>query len=68
MRADEWKEYALCHVTDGSDKTWIEKPDEVTERRLARVCSRCPVIEECYGWVVDSGASGIFAAGEWFDD
>ena len=58
-------EYAEAYAIALSDVSFISKPDEVTERRWAKTCSRCPVFSECVAWADRTKASGIYVAGEW---
>lgn len=58
-------EYEAAYNAAVTDISFISKPDEVTERRWAKTCSRCPVPGECYAWAERNDVSGVFVAGEW---
>lgn len=57
-----WRDKALCWM----DSRFIKKPDPETEQALARVCSKCDVIQECYKWISSESRPECFAAGEWW--
>jgi hypothetical protein len=61
----DWQDLALCAVKSNDDLSFISKPDEVTEKRWAKICSRCEVIEQCYKWANRNDITGSFIAGEW---
>ena len=61
-------EYQQRYEAAVGDTSFIRKPDEVTERRWARICARCPVIEKCHQWAEETKAAGVFAAGQWRED
>lgn len=51
-----WEDDALCK---GDDRFLHPLKTE----GLGKICGKCPVFMECYGWA--KGKDGVFAAGKW---
>jgi hypothetical protein len=61
----DWMDAANCLVDEVEDTSFIREPDEITERRWARTCSKCQVFTQCLQWADRTKVSGVYVAGEW---
>lgn len=61
----DWMDAANCLVEDVSDTSFLYEPDEVSDRRWARICSKCQVFNQCATWADRFDIRGTYIAGEW---
>lgn len=55
-RGDDWRDRAAC--PDYDPELWFPHPgqDDVAEQAKA-ICRRCPVVDDCLRWALDTGQS-----------
>lgn len=61
----DWMEGANCQVDNTKDTSFIREPDEVSDRRWAKVCSKCQVFTQCFAWANHNDVHGVYVAGEY---
>ncbi|POG47129.1 hypothetical protein BV881_12380 [Streptomyces sp. ZL-24] len=57
-RATDWRDAALCRRPQYDPETWFPKGTDAAsmanEREAKRVCARCPVMETCRQWALET--------------